>query len=319
MDFFTSFWRKSASTSDVSRANKLVAQKQELEKKFRAFWNKSRKTILSPYLENNSDLVRLILNITYNIKTWNNSLGWTYKDGEFKGIGKGSKVVCTKSNIGHVGYVEDVEGTEIKFHIITLDSSWIESYKEAESSWGLVVLPDSADISKQMTATEAVKCLQRFLPVEKKVEIVAKPLDEAKSIDEAKPIEEKVDVSTILPEITDLSWGCIKVLHLGESLVFKDAKIYPGTAKAWDWGIMLTHHMPGIQYADIQEILDAGVEIIILTRGRHLKLMVSDALKEQIEQEDVTVHIAETEEAVAMYEQFRKEGRNVGIIVHSTC
>jgi hypothetical protein len=34
------------------------------------------------------------------------------------------------------------------------------------------------------------------------------------------------------PQILHLSWGRLKVAGLG---AFKDAKLYPGGARAWDW------------------------------------------------------------------------------------
>jgi len=111
----------------------------------------------------------------------------------------------------------------------------------------------------------------------------------------------------------------IKVKHSGETRSFKDAKLYPGRATAWDWGITGTHHNPGIQYEDIREILDSGVDHIILSKGQYRKLGITSGLTEQIAQENVTVHVAQTEEAVELYESLRKQGVNVGIIIHSTC
>ena len=56
--------------------------------------------------------------------------------------------------------------------------------------------------------------------------------------------------------ITDLSWGNMEVSIAGEKQIFKDCKVWPGGARDWDWGETGTHHSPGIQPGDIQELLE---------------------------------------------------------------
>lgn len=264
-----------------------------------ASWYKERETVLLPYFNGDKYLVGVLMNILMAMKEWLGPLGWSYKDGVFLGISEGCKVVCTKSDIGHVGYVLQLQGPHIFFLIVTTNESHTESWISAQNNWGLAVLPDNTDISQQMTATEALKCLHR----------------EQKGVIETK-VEEK---NQSLPEVLNLGWGVITVKHSGGTLNFKDAKLYPGHATAWDWAQTGTHHNPGIQYADVREILDAGVDRIILSRGQYGKLGITNGLIDQIEQEDVAVDVAQTEEAVTMYERYRKQGVNVGIIIHSTC
>jgi hypothetical protein len=252
-----------------------------------------------PFFGGDKFLVDIVLELTLAMKDWLGPLGWTFKNGMFHGITKGTKVVCTKSNIGHLGYVHDLVGCDMQFRILTMNQTFEGTYDVVQSDWGLTVLPDEVDISKQMTASEALK----YIHVEKR-----------------RVVEKKEEpVHLVLPEVTNLSWGVIKVKHSGETLTFKDAKLYPGKATAWDWGLTGTHHNPGIQYADIREILDSGVDNIVLSRGQYGKLGITNALLEQLEQEGITAHVAETKEAVSMYENFRKQGLNVGIIIHSTC
>jgi len=293
------FWRKRAKPSDVERVNSMLKKKRAEEKAVMATWYKEREAVLLPYFNGDKYLVRVLIKLLMAMKDWLGPLGWSYKDGVFLGIHMGSKVVCTKSELGHVGYVKDIQGPYIVFRILTKNENYRENYISAQNDWGLVVLPDNADISKQMTATEALKYLQM----------------EKKDVVETKVEETYATV----PEVLDLSWGVIKVKHSGETLSFKDAKLYPGHATAWDWGETGTHHDPGIQYADVREILDAGVSRIILTRGQYGNLGITNGLVDQIEQEDVAVDVAMTEDAVMMYEGYRKQGVNVGIIIHSTC
>ncbi len=61
------------------------------------------------------------------------------------------------------------------------------------------------------------------------------------------------------PRITRLSWGH---LEIEGAHAFRDAKLYPGGAREWDWRETGTHHVPGIQPADVAELLDHGAEVL---------------------------------------------------------
>jgi hypothetical protein len=52
----------------------------------------------------------------------------------------------------------------------------------------------------------------------------------------------------------------------------KDFKLYPGGGRAWDWRETKTEHVPGIQPADVQELLDKGSKVVVLSRGMQLML-----------------------------------------------
>ena len=47
----------------------------------------------------------------------------------------------------------------------------------------------------------------------------------------------------------------------------KDAKLYPGGARAWDWRETGTRHRPGIQPADVAELVEHGAMTVILSTG----------------------------------------------------
>lgn len=47
----------------------------------------------------------------------------------------------------------------------------------------------------------------------------------------------------------------------------KDLKLWPGGGREWDWRETNTEHVPGIQPADVQELLDKGSKIVVLSRG----------------------------------------------------
>jgi len=117
------------------------------------------------------------------------------------------------------------------------------------------------------------------------------------------------------PRVEELSWGRV-VLDDGSQ--FKDAKLFPGGARAWDWGETGTGHRPGIQLADVAELLDRGAEVVVLTRGVLGRLGVRADTLQALESRGIEVVVARTPEAVETYNQLR-ESRPVGALIHSTC
>ena len=119
--------------------------------------------------------------------------------------------------------------------------------------------------------------------------------------------------------ITDLSWGNMEVSIDGEKQHFKDCKVWPGGARAWDWGETGTHHSPGIQPADIEEILEKDVETIVLTRGQLGRLGVSPKTEGYLRERGVAYRIEKTQKAVALFNELAQQGQRVGGVFHSTC
>ncbi|GID97811.1 MTH938/NDUFAF3 family protein [Amorphoplanes digitatis] len=117
------------------------------------------------------------------------------------------------------------------------------------------------------------------------------------------------------PGILAISWGRIEVEGLG---VVKEAKLYPGGGREWDWSETGTRHSPGIQPADVEEILLHGATAVVLSRGMDLRLQVGRPVLEFLERQGVAVHVAETREAVRIYTELAAE-RPVGGLFHSTC
>jgi hypothetical protein len=123
--------------------------------------------------------------------------------------------------------------------------------------------------------------------------------------------------TAISPRITHVSWGRLDVEEGAQS--FKDAKLYPGGARAWDWNETGTSHTPGIQPADVEELLDHGAEVIILSRGMNERLQVKSETLRMLEEAGVETHVLQTEEAVTHYNDLQADGRPVGGLFHSTC
>jgi hypothetical protein len=51
------------------------------------------------------------------------------------------------------------------------------------------------------------------------------------------------------------AWGR---LEIAGGKRFKDAKLFPGASREWDWSETGTDHVPGIRPADVEELLQHG-------------------------------------------------------------
>ena len=97
------------------------------------------------------------------------------------------------------------------------------------------------------------------------------------------------------PRITRLSWGRVEV---DGRLCFKDAKLFPGGAKEWDWSETGTHHVPGTQAADVKELLEHGARVVVLSKGIQQRLQVCPETLRTLAEHGVTAHVLQTEEAL---------------------
>jgi len=117
------------------------------------------------------------------------------------------------------------------------------------------------------------------------------------------------------PRIVDISWGRMEVEGLG---VGKDYKLYPGGGREWDWGETGTSHVPGVQPADVEELLAHGATTVILSRGMDQRLQVDPATLTYLEERSIEVHVVETREAVKIYNELADSVAVAGLF-HSTC
>ena len=117
------------------------------------------------------------------------------------------------------------------------------------------------------------------------------------------------------PRINHVSWGRMEVEGLGAG---RDFKLYPGGGRAWDWRETGTHHIPGIQPADIQELLDHGSRVVILSRGMELALQSCPETLQLLRDQGIRYHVEETTAAVKRYNQLAQT-QPIGGLFHSTC
>ena len=80
-----------------------------------------------------------------------------------------------------------------------------------------------------------------------------------------------------------------------------------------------THHVPGIQVADIAELIDHGARVIVLSRGMELVLKTAPETVKWLGQHGLKYHILETREAAKLYNELAEQGAAVGGLFHSTC
>jgi len=118
------------------------------------------------------------------------------------------------------------------------------------------------------------------------------------------------------PAILHLAWGVMEVSGLGTG---KDVKLWPGGGRAWDWSETNTRHVPGIQIADLAELIDRGADVLVLSRGMELVLQTAPESFKWLGDHGVQHYLLETREAVTLYNRLAEEGAAVGGLFHSTC
>ncbi len=117
------------------------------------------------------------------------------------------------------------------------------------------------------------------------------------------------------PRINSFSWGRLEVEGLG---TFKDAKLFPGGAQEWDWKKTGTNHTSGIQPADVEELIERGARVIILTKGVKGSLRISPNTSQMLKDKGIPAHILRTEKAIQLYNELIEKDK-VGGLFHSTC
>lgn len=117
------------------------------------------------------------------------------------------------------------------------------------------------------------------------------------------------------PKIHSISWG--KVVTENKNS-YKDAKLFPGGSRQWDWNETGTQHVPGIQPADVKELLEHGAKDIVLSQGFHDRLQVCEETEELLNDKNVDYYILNTEEAVSKYNNLADTSA-AGALIHSTC
>lgn len=117
------------------------------------------------------------------------------------------------------------------------------------------------------------------------------------------------------PLVHQLDWGRITT----EAGVFRDAKLWPGGGRDWDWNETGTSHVPGVQPADVAELLDRGATVVVLSQGQQQRLQVSDEALAAVREHGAHPEVLATRPAVARYNELARAGQAVAALLHSTC
>jgi len=118
------------------------------------------------------------------------------------------------------------------------------------------------------------------------------------------------------PRIIDVSWG--RFVVEGNADPYKDAKLFPGGSREWNWRETNTSHKPGIQIADLPELLEHGSKVVVLSRGMAECLHVPRETLDFLKERQVSVHVLPTQHAVALYNKLAQT-EPVGGLFHTTC
>jgi hypothetical protein len=135
------------------------------------------------------------------------------------------------------------------------------------------------------------------------------------AMSEASPSSVALEARKRSPRIVALAWGKIEVEGAG---TFRDAKLFPGGAREWDWRETGTEHTRGIQPADVRELLDHGATAIVLSQGMLKRLRVCPDTLKLLKQQGVGVHVLPTHDAVDLYNDLRETEQVAGLF-HTTC
>jgi hypothetical protein len=125
-----------------------------------------------------------------------------------------------------------------------------------------------------------------------------------------------MDAKPQSPRIRHLSWGRLEVEG---RRAFKDAKLYPGGAREWDWRETGTRHVPGIQPMEVEELLEHGAEVVVLSKSMLERLQVCPETLDLLARRGIPAHVLPTGEAVRLYNELADSEQKVGALLHSTC
>ncbi|XP_066105568.1 mth938 domain-containing protein isoform X4 [Saccopteryx bilineata] len=81
----------------------------------------------------------------------------------------------------------------------------------------------------------------------------------------------------------------------------------------------LKQHSPGVQPADVEEVVKKGVQTLVIGRGMSEALKVPASTLEYLKKQGIDVRVLQTEQAVKEYNALVAQGVRVGGVFHSTC
>ena len=86
----------------------------------------------------------------------------------------------------------------------------------------------------------------------------------------------------------------------------------------WNWNETGTAHEPGIQPADVAELLDHGATTIVLSKGMFNRLGICPQTLQLLEEHRIQTHALPTKQAVELYNRLCESDQVAGLF-HTTC
>ena len=118
------------------------------------------------------------------------------------------------------------------------------------------------------------------------------------------------------PRVVADGWGYLEIEGLGR---LRDAKLWPGGGREWDWRETGTAHQPGIQPEDVAELLEHDPDLVVLGCGRQSRLGVCPETAALLQHRGVETLCDETAAALSAYQTMAADGRRVAGLFHTTC
>ena len=118
------------------------------------------------------------------------------------------------------------------------------------------------------------------------------------------------------PRILSSGWGRLEIDSLGRG---KDFKLWPGGGRPWDWKETGTSHAPGIQVADVEELVEHGCHTVILGCGVFSRLKVTPEALAYLEKHNIETIVVDTNRAIRTYNEYIDRNKPVGGLIHTTC
>ncbi|NXL53983.1 AAMDC protein, partial [Podilymbus podiceps] len=78
-------------------------------------------------------------------------------------------------------------------------------------------------------------------------------------------------------------------------------------------------HAPGVQPADLEEVVQKGVKTVVIGRGMSEALQVPPSTVDYLKKNGIDVLVLQTAKAVEEYNALAARGVRVGGVFHSTC
>lgn len=119
-----------------------------------------------------------------------------------------------------------------------------------------------------------------------------------------------------------LKRGEIYINIYGFPKLFGDCKVTEYGVNKWDWKKTGTHHVPGIQISDLEDMMKF-VDHFILTTGMEDRLKIGDVTLKYLRENGKTWEILNTNKLqhrfnYLMNNKKRDIGR-IGVLIHTTC